>query len=193
MLLRSSQPLDSAPACCHDDKRRKRKCLIFDLELHTPIGRPLTSLTVDELISASLSMLHFMTMAGYDVSGYSRHIQFISDRSRSYNTPALIRYDQAVREQAEYLGLSAFSYGNNELFYEFLGVENLKPRGTGNSQNKKPKPGKSPKSGNKKMGFCWNYNSSKGCSDDPCLHKHECTNCGGHHRAIDCPADKGSS
>ena len=161
---------------------KKRKCVLFDIEPHLYVEN-IKSASIEDVISADMSLFESMLSLGFPVGNFSKHIRFLSDKSKVFTSVALVKYDLACREKAELLGPNSFVYGDHELYHTFLGVENLKP---------KPRGSTSPKSKNKRVkGLCWRFNDSRGCKKESCPYKHECRDCSSlTHGFPDCKVKK---
>ena len=162
--------------------KAKRKCVVYDLEPHLTCEN-VKQCTIDDVLSASFSMLECM-IKGFGVREYTKHVKFLVDKSRVYSGQALIKYDQSVREKAEMLGPTAFVYGDHELYYLYLGLEQLNPRAKSDSDCKVKATGKT--NSRKGFGTCWRYNDGRPCQKQPCPFMHECSECGGNHKQTDC-------
>ena len=158
---------------------KKRKCVIFDIEPHLYIDN-VKSATIEDVISAEMSLLESMLTLGLPVQNFTKHIRFLSDKAKVYLGSALIKYDLAVREKAELIGPSAFVYGDHEFVHSFLGMENLKPK------NKPVRDQSKPSRNGRVRGLCWRFNDPRGCKRDSCQYRHECRDCTGQHSAVDC-------
>ena len=113
-----------------------------------------------------------------------RHIRFLVEKSKVYNSSALMGYDSEMRERAEFFGTSVFSYGDHNLSHRWLGVVALKPAlstSSLQSQSSSKKKGKV-----SKFGPCWAWNESKTCKRSPCKFKHICSSCQGDLKVSDC-------
>ena len=106
---------------------KRRKCMIFDIEPHLYVDN-VKSASIEDVISAELSILESMLALGLPIQNYAKHIRFLTDKVRIYNGSALLRYDSAVREKVEILGPSVFVYGDHELVHAHLGMDALKPK-----------------------------------------------------------------
>ena len=170
----------------HTCTTAKRKLQIYDLEVHMRYASSST-VTIDDIIAGSLSLLESMLRQGVDGTGYVRHIRFLVEKSKIYVSSALIGYDAEMRERAEFYGSSVFTYGDHDLTHRWLGVESLKTsvsiggQSIAHSAGKK-KPGKSTK-----YGSCWGWNENRSCKTSPCKYKHVCSSCQGEHKQLDCP------
>ena len=156
---------------------KKRKCLVFDLEPHLHVDN-LKNATIEDVISAEISMLESMLVLGLPIANFAKHIRFLSEKARIYTGASLLKYDQAVREKAELMGPVAF-----------LGLECLKPKGKATKDLSQSSVGKSSKNP-RPRGICWKYNESRGCKRDSCQWKHECRDCSGDHSVVDCKTKK---
>ena len=105
------------------------------------------SVTIDDVIATSLSLLESMLRQGVECTGYVRHIRFLVEKSKLYVQSALIGYDNELRERVEFLGPGVFSYGDHDLTHRWLGVDNLE-----SSQSAVSVPGSSSSSLKKKAG-----------------------------------------
>ena len=166
---------------------RKRKCVLFDIEPHMYIDNPKSakSATIEDVISANMSLLENMLSLGFPVHPLAKHIRFLSDKSKTFNGSSLIRYDLAMREKAELWGPQVFCYGDHELYHTYLGVESLKPKSKGSVSTSS---GQS-KTVRFKKGICWKF-KSEGCKRESCRWKHECKECGGSHGFLECDSKK---
>ena len=156
---------------------KKRNCVVYDIDPHMYIDN-VKNATIDDVISASMSLLESMILLGLPVHNYAKHIRFLSDKAKVYHSTALVKYDAAMRLNAEMYGHHVFVYGDHELYHSLLGVENLRPK------TKQPSVIKSKTV--RTRGMCWDYNKSKGCKRESCPYKHECKECGGSHGFMDC-------
>ena len=158
---------------------KKRKCVVFDLDPHLYVDSA-KSASIEDIISAEMSLLESMLALGFPIHSLTKHIRFLSDKSRVYTSSSLVKYDLAVREKAELLGPSSFVYGDHEFVHAFLGIENLRPKGKPKevTQNKSRSP--------RQKGICWRFNESRGCKKDPCNWKQECRDCSGSHSVTEC-------
>ena len=165
---------------------KRRKCVIFDVEPHLYVDN-VKSASIEDVISAELSMLESMLGLGMPIQNFAKHIRFLTDKVRIYNGSALLRYDSAVREKAEILGPSVFVYGDHELVHAHLGMDALKPK----SKSTKESVGSvGSKSTRRPRGVCWKFNEAKGCKRETCQWKHECRDCSGEHSFFDCKVKK---
>ena len=173
----------------HTCTTAKRKLLIYDLEVHMRYASS-SSVTIEDVISGSLSLMESMMRQGVDCTGYVRHIRFMVEKSKIYSPSALIGYDAELRERAEYYGSSVFTYGDHDLTHRWLGVEALKSTigsvSQGSTQSQSGVRKKVAKSN--KYGSCWGWNESKQCKSTPCKYKHVCASCQGDHKQLDCPS-----
>ena len=178
----------------HSCSTAKRKLTLFDLDVHMRYASS-ASITVDDVIAGSLSLLESMMRQGVDGSGYIRHIRFLVEKSKLYIPSALIGYDTEMRERAEFFGPGVFTYGDHDLTHRWLGVESLKPSASSLSGNL-PQTGKGDKKKTSKFsrfGSCWNWNEGKACKGSPCKYKHVCSGCQGDHKLQDCPSKTNTS
>ena len=76
-------------------------------------------------------MLESLLVLGRPVNGLNKHIRILTDKSKVYNSSALVKYDLSFREKAEIMGPCVFVYGNHELVYMFLDMDAMKPKGKG--------------------------------------------------------------
>ena len=168
--------------------RKRRKLLYFDLEPHMAFDSRSTDYrTFEDVLSANLSLVDTLSTQGYSISCYLKHIRFLVDKSKIYNSSALIRYDQAVRERADVLGENTMVYGDHELVHRFLGPENLKPKSKPVSDSKSVKESERSNARRKlPVGLCWKWNFGRKCQGSACTLKHLCTECYGAHRSADC-------
>ena len=164
----------------HSCTTGKRKLAIFDLEIHMRYTSS-ASVTIDDVIAGSLSLLESMIRQGVDCTGYVRHIRFLVEKSKIYVPASLIGYDAEMRERAEFFGPSVFGYGDHDLSHRWLGVESLKPVTTLTQQITKKKVSKV-----SRFGSCWGWNENKSCKSVPCKFKHVCSGCQGEHKLADC-------
>ena len=81
-----------------------------------------------------------------------------------------------------FYGLDSFTYGDHGFFYKCLAVEGFKSSTSSPANSKKKKKGKDTNSPLNKAGFCYNYNTSRGCSSETCHRKHECSLCRDKHQ-----------
>ena len=138
---------------------------------------------LDDVIGANLSLMESMMRQGIDCSGMVKHARFLVEKSKVYQSQALLGYDLEMRERAEVFGPSVFCYGDHELCHRWLGVDALCPvtSSTAGSSSKK-----SVKQIRKFSGFCWFWNEGKPCKSTPCKYKHSCQSCQGNHKSMDC-------
>ena len=167
---------------------KKRKCVVFDIEPHLYVDNIKTA-TIEDIISAEMSMLESMLSLGIPVTHFAKHIRFLSDKVRIYSSASLVKYDQAVREKAEVMGPMSFVYGDHEYVHMFLGMDSLKPKG---KSSKEPSQTTSVKTGRnlRPRGICWRFNETRGCKKETCQWKHECRECGGEHSVVECKSKK---
>ena len=194
----SQQTTQHVPYRCEIDHQHppkssttaKRKLTVFDLDVHMRYASS-ASVTIDDIIAGSLSLLESMLRQGVDCSGYVRHVRFLVEKSKVYNPTSLIGYDAEMRERAEIFGPSVFGYGDHDLTHRWLGVDSLKSLSVG--------PQSSSVSGKKKslrsnrFGSCWLWNENKSCKSNPCKYKHVCSKCQEDHKQVDCPSTKVST
>ena len=161
---------------------RKRKCVVFDIEPHLYVDQK--SATIDDVISANMSLLESLLSLGLPVRNFAKHVRFLADKSKVFTSASLLKYDLAMREKADLLGPQVFCYGDHELYHAYLGVENVKPKAKQSGATTQVKTSKL------KRGVCWKFNKPDGCKRDACRWKHECRDCSGAHGFPDCDSKK---
>ena len=174
----------------HSCSTGKRKLTVFDLEVHMRYTSSST-VTMDDIIASSLSLLESMMRQGVDCTGYVKHIRFLVEKSKVYQQAALIGYDTEMRERAEAFGAGVFCYGDHDLSHRWLGYESLKSVSLTQSSNSQSST-KKKSNRSSKFGSCWAWNEGKSCKASPCKYKHTCSNCSADHKAADCPSKSGS-
>ena len=162
---------------------KKHRCVVFDIDLHLYIDNSKNA-TVEDIISADMSLMESLMLLGLPVQNFAKHIRFLSDKVKVFNGTSLVKYDRACREKAEMLGPLSFVYGDHEFTHAFLGVENLKPKTKVIAQK-----GVARRSA-RQPGYCWKFNDQKGCKNDLCQYRHECKSCGGPQSVHDCNSKK---
>ena len=181
-------------------RTRRRKCVYFDLDPHLHADKTKEP-SLNDLISASMSLLSSMMARGHGVQNYAKHIRFLSDKAGVYDHRALIDYDYAMRERADIFGESSFCYADHDLFNDHVGLENLVRHGgrsggsgaaSGGSRGRgggRRRPNTSPR--RSKAGACWGFNKESGCDYGvDCRYPHHCTSCGGNHSRLKCTKSK---
>ena len=90
---------------------KRRKCVIFDIDpqLHVDNAK---SATIEDIISAEMSMLESMLLVGIPVSNMIKHIRSLTDKGKVYIGSALVKYDLAIWEKAEIMGPTACVWGS---------------------------------------------------------------------------------
>ena len=83
-------------------------------------------------------MLESFLALGIPVNNLTKHVRFLTDKAKVYNSSALIKYNLAVREKAEIVGPSAFVYGDHDLGHMFLGMDALNPKGKTSKDSTQP-------------------------------------------------------
>ena len=165
----------------------KRKLTVFDLDIHMRYTQS-ASITIEDVIGATLSLLESMIRQGLDCTGMVKHVRFLVEKSKVYSSQSLIGYDLEMRERAEVFGASVFCYGDHELTHRWLGVDALRQSTVASVSTKKSlKPVK------KSFGLCWNWNDGRACKQIPCKYKHVCSQCQGDHKSSECTSRSGST
>ena len=153
--------------------------------------------TLNDVISASMSLLSSIVASGQNVDRYASHIRFLVDKSLIYDQAALVEYDFAMRERADNHGPDSFCYADHDMFNKLVGLENLLPRYSGGGQSGGGGAGqgggsRSGGGGRRKRrnntGYCFDYNREGGCTyGTACRWPHVCSVCKGQHPKHKCP------
>ena len=70
---------------------KRRKCVLFDIEPHMHVD--LKSATVEDIVSANMSLFESMLYMGLLVGNYSKHIRFLNDKGKVFTSASLVLYD----------------------------------------------------------------------------------------------------
>ena len=125
---------------------------------------------------------------------YIGHVMFVAQKAKSriYVDEAMVAYDKAIRGLVDKHGLQLFAKGNHDCVMHHFAVENTKQaRAQRAAAAASASSGYSAGgSGNKGGGGggrrpCNHYNTSEGCSYNPCSYAHKCSKCGkpGHNKS----------
>ena len=93
---------------------KKRKCVVFDIEPHLHLDN--VTATIEDVISTEMSLLESLLTLGFPVQKLTKHVRFLTDKSRVYTSASLVRYDLAMREKAELKGSLHLSMGTMSLY-----------------------------------------------------------------------------
>lgn len=177
-----------------ESDRRRRKLTVYSLTDYMVYCGSFNTRTVDHIIEALLAMLQSRILAGTPCVNLLSHIRFLVEKRKTYTSASLMRYDQAVREKAEFRGGEAvLEYCDTELSHRFLGVENLvnkqSPSSPSKFANSKPTGPRNKPGSDLAWGVCWRWNEDRPCSvkaGGKCEFRHQCSACHGDHKATTC-------